>query len=58
MADGEKHDVPEMKWTLSERGANGRGWRWGKYFLPDGIMFVILQKILIRHDEKITGILN
>lgn len=45
VTDGEKHDVPEMKWTLSERGANGRGGRWGKYFLPDGKKCVSLHRL-------------
>lgn len=50
VTDGEKNDVPEMRWAVPEGGAKVGGRRWGKYFLPDGIMFVILQKILIRHD--------
>lgn len=31
-ADGEKHDVPEMKWTVPEVGVKVGGGRWGKYF--------------------------
>lgn len=58
MADSEKNDVSEMRWAVPEGGAKVGGGRRGKYFLPDGILFVILQKILIRHDEKNTGILN